>query len=242
MERGGGRWDPCWDRIVHLPLPESGKSVFDPLYGANSAESLSDGRSARNALQGLKDLCNEEGCTAVVIHHLTKNVGAGLVRERMADSNQILATASMDILMDSKDERDGGRLITLKCRGRGSFANQNWVVRSRSVTEFELVAHGEGVSAGEVSADSPRQIILRKLAEGPRDAESLASDAGIPYSSTRTYIGQLVREGLIEVGDRVNARKQYRLTQDEVATCNSLGNMELQQGQLSLDLLQRLEP
>ncbi len=187
--------------------------VIDPLYGANSAESLSDGRSARGVLEGLKELCNEEGCTAIVIHHLTKNVGAGLTRERMADSNQILAAASMDILMDSKDERGGGRLITLKCRGRGTFANQNWIVRSSSVTDFELVVHGEGVTAGEVSPDSPRQVILRKLTQGPRDAESLASDAGIPYSSVRRYVRELVLEGLVEIGDRVNGRKQYRLTQ-----------------------------
>src|SRR5688572_6251399 len=100
-------------------------------------------QAARNALQGLKDLCNEENCTAIIIHHLTKNVSAGMVRERMADSNQILATASMDILMDSKETADG-RLLTLKCRGRGSFANQTWVVRSRSVTEYELVSQGNG--------------------------------------------------------------------------------------------------
>jgi hypothetical protein len=187
--------------------------VIDPLYGANSAESLSDGRSARNALQGLKDLCNEEGCTAVVIHHLTKNIGAGLVRERMADSNQILATASMDILMDSKDEREGGRLITLKCRGRGTFANQNWIVRSRSLTSFELVAHGEGVTAGEVATDSPRQLILRKLVEGPRDAESLASDAGVSYSYARRLLAELQKEGLVELGERLLGRKQYQLTQ-----------------------------
>lgn len=187
--------------------------VIDPLYGANSAESLSDGRSARGVLEGLKELCNEEGCTAIVIHHLTKNVGAGLTRERMADSNQILAAASMDILMDSKDEKGGGRLITLKCRGRGTFANQNWIVRSGSVTEFELVSHGEGVTAGDVSADSPRQVILRKLAEGPRDAESLSSDAGVSYAYARKMLADLMKEGLVELGEKLLTRKQYQLTQ-----------------------------
>lgn len=188
--------------------------VIDPLYGANSAESLSDGRSARNALQGLKDLCNEEGCTAVVIHHLTKNVGAGLVRERMADSNQILATASMDILMDSKDERDGGRLITLKCRGRGSFANQNWVVRSRSVTEFELVAHGEGVSAGEESKRvTVSDRVLEMLRQGPNDADTLTGHLEVNYSTVRNALADLVRNGSVTVVGREGPRKLYGLVQ-----------------------------
>ena len=81
------------------------------------------------------------------------------------------------------------------------------------MTDFELVSHGEGVTAGDVSVDSPRQIILRKLAEGPRDAESLASDAGVTYGGGRKIISELVKEGLVEVGDRVLSRKQYRLTQ-----------------------------
>ncbi len=189
--------------------------VIDPLYGANSAESLTDGQSARNVLEGLKELCNQEGCTAIVIHHLTKNVGAGMVRERIADSNQILAAASMDVLMDSKDERDGGRLITLKCRGRGSFANQNWIVRSTSVTDFQLVAHGDGVTAGEDNKKpTTRQLILDRLALGERDNESLGSDCGVSYSAIRSAIAELVREGLIVRTGKIGPRNVYALTQN----------------------------
>jgi hypothetical protein len=182
--------------------------VVDPLYGANAAESLTDGKSARNALQGLKDLCNEENCTAIIIHHLTKNVGAGLVRERMADSNQILATASMDILMDSKETGDG-RLLTLKCRGRGSFANQTWVVRSRSVTEYELVTHGVGDEA-KLPKETSRDLVLERLAEGPCDAESLAAHAGVSYSQARKIVAELVSSGRADVAGKEGQRKTYQ--------------------------------
>lgn len=184
--------------------------VVDPLYGANAAESLTDGKSARNALQGLKDLCNEENVTAIIIHHLTKNVGAGLVRERMADSNQILATASMDILMDSKEVSDG-RQLTLKCRGRGSFANQTWVVLSRSVTEYELVPDAEVEVKPLPTAKS---LIVERLGVGRCDAETLMDCAKVSYSRVCRLLGDLVQEGVVVMSGKIGNRKQYQLKGD----------------------------
>lgn len=112
--------------------------VVDPLYGATNAESLADGRVARRVLTGLKDLCVKQHCAALILHHITKDVSAGLVRERFADSNQILATASMDMLMDSADHPGGGRFIKITCRGRGDFANQTLPIRSNGVTDFSI--------------------------------------------------------------------------------------------------------
>jgi len=96
--------------------------VIDSLYASCVAETLSDGRKAREVLMGLKDLCRKERCAAIVLHHVTKDASAGQTRERFADSNQILATASMDLLMDFTERADGSRRIWLRGRGRGAFA------------------------------------------------------------------------------------------------------------------------
>jgi len=148
--------------------------VIDPLYGATSAESLSDGRAARRALSGLKELCRKHQCAALVLHHITKDVSVGMVRERFADSNQILATASMDMLMDATDLEDGSRLLKISCRGRGDFANQTLYVKSNGVTNFESVTEQEaaclqpGLLEGRIIqflADSDGPVTSNEIAD-----------------------------------------------------------------------------
>ncbi|MFY9233194.1 MAG: AAA family ATPase [Fimbriimonadaceae bacterium] len=84
----------------------AGLVVVDPLHAAYSAGSIAEGSTARRVLSGVKQLCREMDLSTVIIHHLTKQTGSGMVRERMADSAQILAAASMDWLMEV--ERDSG--------------------------------------------------------------------------------------------------------------------------------------
>lgn len=183
--------------------------VIDPLYAASKAETLGDGIAARRVLQPLKDLCRDEQCSAVVIHHLTKNVGAGMTRERFADSNQLLAAASMDVLMDSSDQADGSREIHLRCRGRGTFANQTWVIRSSQMGEYQVVRHGSDVEKGQESCD---QDILEVLttAEEPLTAFHIAEATGLKAKTVQNRLTVLQREGQVTTEGKDGRANLYR--------------------------------
>ncbi len=174
--------------------------VIDPLYGANQAESLTDGRTARRVLAGLKDLCRETGVCAVVLHHITKNTASGMVRERMADSNQILATASMDLLMEVTENGDGSRTVRLAGHGRGSFANQTWVLRSTAVAEWELTARGADAEVDAEYRDGQLLDAVRVAPEG-LTAVQLAERTGINEGTVRNRLTVMTRDGrLVTVG------------------------------------------
>lgn len=170
--------------------------VVDPLYCAVGAESMSDGRKARGALEGLKDLCRTSNVTALVLHHLTKNVDAGLTRERFADSNQILAAASMDWIMDATMLEDGSREIRLHGTGRGDFANQTWVIHSTSPTSFSLLAHG---SRQEVAVPKLRSKVLQCLCSASKGmtASEITQAIEGKLNSVKNCLTDLVTENQI---------------------------------------------
>lgn len=184
--------------------------VIDPLYGANTADSLSDGRKAREVLAGLKDLCRTEKVCALVLHHFTKNVAAGVTRERFADSNQILATASMDILMDATERSDGTRAIKLQGRGRGAFANRTWCVRSTGVTDFTLEVSG---SASDVDAQLRDEHILQVIREAqkPLTADEVAEAAGLKPGTARNRLTALQKRSAVVVAGRQSNANLYEL-------------------------------
>jgi hypothetical protein len=180
--------------------------AIDPLYGAVKADTLSDGRKARTALEGLKELCRTHNVAAVVLHHFTKNVSAGSSRERFADSNQILATASMDWLMETTPRPDGTRTIKLSGTGRGKFANRTWLIESKSEHEFELVRAG---TASECSAEERDEQLLKALRNAPTGltAEELATRTGQNKKSVQNRLTELVKGNRVAViGKRGNAQ------------------------------------
>jgi len=194
------RW---WVERTHARL-----LVIDPLYAANQAESLSDGRTARQVLAGLKDLCRETGVCCVVLHHITKNTASGMVRERMADSNQILATASMDLLMDVTENGDGSRNVRLVGHGRGSFANQTWVLRSTGIPHWELVAHG---ADADVDAEYRDNLIVEAVRQSPEGmtAVQLAAATGLNEGTVRNRVTALAREGLLVTVGKAGRANRY---------------------------------
>ena len=97
---------------------EAGLIVVDPLHAAYSAGSIADGATARRVLSGIKGLCRMFNLSVLVLHHLTKRVGT-MTRERIAESGQILAAASMDWLMEVEIEGPRG-VEGSKVEGRGS--------------------------------------------------------------------------------------------------------------------------
>jgi hypothetical protein len=173
--------------------------VVDPLYGACQAESLNDGRKARETLAGLKELCRTENLSAWVLHHMNKNVQSGMTRERMADSNQILATASNDFLFESDVQEDGSRKITLHGRGRGTFANQIWNIRSESETHFELLSSGK-------SNEGTRVAILVDLeTSGQSTAEEMAARLKLNPKSLKNRLTELNKAGKIIQAGRTSS-------------------------------------
>lgn len=173
--------------------------VIDPLYAACKAESLSDGRTARDTLSGLKELCRTEHIAAIVLHHITKDASAGLTRERFADSNQIVAAASMDILMDVKESRKPGvREIWLQARGRGTFANQVWLIQSTGVAAYTLVGNGR---ESDMLASRKNEAILDPLRQSsePMSAEEIAEILGVNTNSLRNRLTTMSKDGLVAV-------------------------------------------
>jgi len=169
----------------------AGLVIIDPLYGACQADSLGDGRTARATLTPLKEICRTENVTAWVLHHLTKQHQSGMVRERMADSNQILATASSDFLVDCEEDSDGGRTLTLHGRGRGAFANQVWKIRSTSETDFTLLSMGK-------AKESARDAILELIeSEGECTAEQIAERLQMNSGTVKNRLTDLRKKKLV---------------------------------------------
>ncbi len=98
-------------------------------------------------------------------------------------------------------------MLTLKCRGRGTFANQTWLIHSKSVADFTLVAHGEDVVAPR--AETAKDKILGLLKEGPSDAENIGGVLGLTYGTTRAYLSELIREGSVDVVGKNGRSKLY---------------------------------
>jgi len=132
-----------------------------------------------------------------------------MTRERFADSNQLLAAASMDVLMDSNDQTDGSREIHLRCRGRGTFANQTWVIRSSQMGEYQVVRHGSDVEKGQESCD---QDILEVLitAEEPLTAFHIAEATGLKAKTVQNRLTFLQREGQVTTEGKDGRANLYR--------------------------------
>jgi hypothetical protein len=195
--------------ILRRAIRETGAGlvIIDPLYAANRAESLTDGAAARRVLQPLKDLCREEQVTAILVHHLNKNTSAGAVRERFADSNQLLASVSMDWLMDSDELHDGSREIMLRSRGRGEFANQTWVIRSGQLGEYQLLRNGRDADRGSEATDAR---ILEALEGKTATAAELADLSGLNLGTVRNRLTELKRDGRVLEAEKEGKALRYR--------------------------------
>jgi hypothetical protein len=194
--------------------------VIDPLYAACKAESLSDGRTARDTLSGLKELCRTEHIAAIVLHHITKDTSAGLTRERFADSNQIVAAASMDILMDVKDARKPGvREIWLQARGRGAFANQVWLLQSTGIANYTLVGNGR---ESDMLVSRKTESILDPLrqSQDPMSAEEIAEILGVNTNSLRNRLTAMAKDGLVSIVGKRSKTTLYTLNRQPLtANC-----------------------
>lgn len=178
--------------------------VVDPLYAAAGEDSLASGKGARRVLSGLKEICASTGATVLVLHHLTKMSGQKVTRDRIAESGQILATASMDLLMEARACAEGGRLITLRGRGRGEFANRLWTLRSHGV------GHYEAIPPVPLETSYGRVEEAIREAEGPVTVAQIAEATGLHLPTVRNQVTALIRDGVILGAGRVGKALVYR--------------------------------
>lgn len=108
-----------WGLRVNVGRYRAGLIIVDPLLAACESGDFASPLRARNALTGLKQLCALEGFSALVVHHAKERAGRA---HRVAESPQLAATASLNLVMNQRSV-EGGRIVTLEKSGRGDFAH-----------------------------------------------------------------------------------------------------------------------
>ncbi|MBX3119121.1 MAG: AAA family ATPase [Fimbriimonadaceae bacterium] len=190
--------------------------IIDPLYAATNTDTLSDGRQARKVLTGLKELCASERIACVLLHHINKNVASGMNRERMADSNQILAAVSLDLLMEHEENSDGTRWITLHGAGRGDFSRRVWTIYSSGPASYELREKPDGVSKSKYFADENILSELRECPEGLTKDE-LVERTGQNAKTLGNRLSELKKGRAIKVIGKKRRADIYSLSEEQIA-------------------------
>lgn len=173
--------------------------VVDPLHAAHSGRSLQDGWAARKTLQPLKRFCAQMKVACIVLHH-----SATRGKERVAENAQLSATASMLMLLSSKPaptEANAKRLVTLKCCGRGGFANAVWHFASDGPLDYRKLP---AEAAEPPVEDFRRETLEEKILEVLSKHEAMAaSEIAVEVASTPGA----VRNAII----RLRGKKKVRL-------------------------------
>ena len=188
--------------------------VIDPLIAAVSGP-LEHSGSARRSLEKLKEFCWHRGVTALVLHH-TKRVRDSRYFRRVADSDQLAATASMDMVL-VRDPSSGlnGRpyLFTLSCRGRGEFANKVWLLESSRILDYQIRTEQPTLAAAEPSRVG--QAILRALEGGELTIRELCRQIqGVaPCRENWVWVNvtRLMEDGKVVVSRREGVKRWYAL-------------------------------
>ena len=196
--------------------------VVDPLHGATSGRSLNDGWAARRSLMGLKNLCALRNTTAIVLHH-SKQPSRHSQRKRVAESDQLAATASMQIVHSYRDrlgstsgndaECEEGRLITLDCRGRGQFANRTLHLMSSGPLNFQLVSCTELAQVSEpVQTGYVEATILAYLETGSKSTEDIRTNLPLHQGSISNALTRLRAKGMVTIVGYQGSVRLYGLT------------------------------
>ncbi len=177
--------------------------VIDPLYGATGFHTLSEGHYVRRCLTGLSELafmCE----TSVIIPHQASSHGA----MRLADSIQIQATVGMIMYYERRPLEDGSNLITLNCKGRGAFANQQLKLRSTGPLHYEPYdMEGPKLKL----RNSKEEQILDAVTHGYGTGEEISQAIGQNLKTTRNLITKLAKEGKLIAEGRNGNQRRYAL-------------------------------
>ncbi|MDQ2985519.1 MAG: AAA family ATPase [Armatimonadota bacterium] len=154
----------CWISGVGAKL-----LIVDPLHGAHSGRSLTDGWAARKTLRRLKALCNTTGITALVLHHLTKS----RKRARVAESVQLAAIVGTVMILSSHPvAAPETRIVKLESTGRGAHANRTYHFESSGPLDYRLTEPTASQTIPTVPTIKSR--ILDALSGAPASARQIA--------------------------------------------------------------------
>ncbi len=214
----------------------AGLIVVDPLLGSVTGRSLRDSWAARKTLKTFKQFCHHHRLTGLVLHH-SKRDDQARRHARVADNDQLSATASMNIVLSSRraeveeprgtqklvsgwggppqvpgfeEETDAPRLVTLQCDGRGAWANGTVHLLSRGPLDFRPT-DGKATVIKEKSLTYGEQTVLDMLKEGEADAATIIESTNLAESTVRNSVTNLRRKGLIFVTQVQSQRRIYRL-------------------------------
>ena len=132
--------------------------VVDPLHAATSGRSLQDGWNARRSLQQFKQMFANNGITGLVLHH-AKDLAKLRAFARVAENDQLAATASMNIILTSQvSPRLGGG--TTKGRGAGGEGHAQLPMPNASPRLGGGTTKGRGAGGeGSGAPDAPYRIV-----------------------------------------------------------------------------------
>ena len=190
--------------------------VIDPLHGAHSGRSLQDGWAARKTLRLLKDFCSQSRITALVLHHLTTR-GAN---KRVAESAQLSAVAGMFMLFTNIKSKTNDRLIHLETKGRGHFANNEWLFSSNGPLNYEI-AEPPAVPEESPKPEPPRnpveEAILTALAQySPQSVSELAKSAAANPNTARHAVDRLYAKGELRLAYTQSGTRYFALPENEL--------------------------
>jgi hypothetical protein len=181
--------------------------VIDSLHAAVRKTNLSDNHAARRVISKLRMLCDQYSVACLILHHLTKSSSRGHAPDRFADSSQILAAATTHFTMESIQDVDGSRKITLYGQGRFPAPFSKVTIRSDGIHHYKLLL----TDTQEATRPTARHMILAYLAEGrtPTSRE-LATAISVNPQTVRNTLVDLQRENLVMRFQEGNGPAKYR--------------------------------
>lgn len=199
----------AWVRRVDAKL-----LVVDPLLGAISGRSLADSWAARRTLRALKEFCIVQAVSAVVLHH-RKQGGPSHTGVRVADNDQIAATASMNMVLREARRRAQERIVHLTCTGRGAWTNRNFAWISSGPLDYRpaeaepVRTESESTQPDPLGAEDRIVALLRR--DGPMSAAELVRESCWPEGTIRNALTRMRRRGAVASQPAVGRNRRYRL-------------------------------
>lgn len=209
--------------------------VIDPLYAAIGGYSLGEANLARRSLTRFKNMCAVQKVTGLVLHHLVKSGPWNNVHARVAESAQLSATASMQMLLTHHPYNASklptasplearpssvshhsplpvplpsqGRLVCLDCKGRGQSINRKWRFISHGLLDYRT-ADPEAMPA-RVSPKA--QAILDAIASGVTTADGIIQATHLRGTTVYNHLRSLLTNGEIRLARIDGLTRHYSL-------------------------------
>ncbi|MCE9557937.1 MAG: AAA family ATPase [Armatimonadetes bacterium] len=193
------------DRVVSIAAELNCRLiVIDSLHAAVRRTNLSDNGAARRAMQNLKDINFQVSATILVLHHVTRSASKGASSDRFADSAQILATATTQMLLEPCN--DSPRQFKIHAQGRYPVPDSELFIEATGMTEFKLVGK-DSLTQNRIS-----KVILKAIAElGTSDAVTLSTHLNQNVGTIRNALTRLANEGQLIQVSRQDRTIKYSL-------------------------------